>query len=252
MLIILVAVAELVPVRWRALAVGCTCFWLIPGSGLAPAIAYAFTYKSSVGWRGIFWFLTGMNALCTTLWFLFYRPPNFHMKHANARKIQFIKDFDYIGTILFILGMLLFLMGLAWGGTLHPWTSGHVIGTIVTGLAVLVGFICYETFMPLKEPVVPVHFFKRRRWNVTIILWGLGATMYYANAILWPSMVFTLYNKDGDIMWAGWASCIANSGIIFGEWLVPIGLHFPKRTIQISAAFATGCTFIAGESNQYG
>lgn len=214
---------------------------------MAPAIAYALTYRSSAGWRGVFYFLIGLNSLCTTLWFLFYRPPNFKMKHANARKIQFIAEFDYIGCALFILGMLLFLMGLAWGGTLHPWKSGHVIGTIIVGFFILVAFVLYEIYAPLKEPIMPIHFYKRKEWNVTIILWGLGATMYYANALLYPNMIATLYSDGRDIMWVGWASCIANSGIIFGEWLVPIGNYFPKRSRTISAAFAIGCAFIAGK-----
>jgi hypothetical protein len=37
------------------------------------------------------------------------------MKHPTARKMQFLKEFDYVGTLLISLGLLLFLMGLSWG-----------------------------------------------------------------------------------------------------------------------------------------
>ena len=50
---------------------------------------------------------------------------------------------DYGGILLFTAGMLLFLMGLSWGGSLYPWKSAHVIATLVVGLVLLVGFILY-------------------------------------------------------------------------------------------------------------
>jgi hypothetical protein len=49
------------------------------------------------------------------------------------------------------LGLLLFLMGLSWGGSLHPWGSAHVISTVVIGFLLLVAFFVWEAYMPLKE-----------------------------------------------------------------------------------------------------
>jgi len=31
--------------------------------------------------------------------------------------MQYLKEFDYIGTLMATLGLLLFLMGLSWGGS---------------------------------------------------------------------------------------------------------------------------------------
>jgi hypothetical protein len=55
--------------------------------------------------------LIGMNAVTTLLFFIFYHPPSFNMKHDRASKWLFIKNFDYIGIFLAVLGMLLMLMG---------------------------------------------------------------------------------------------------------------------------------------------
>ena len=224
-----------------------SCVWGIPFSGLAPVVSYAFIYQTKAGWRGIFYFLIGINVLVTAAWYFFYHPPNFQMKHAHGRKMQYIREFDYIGTLLLISGMLLFLMGLSWGGVIHPWKSAHVISTIVIGFLLLVAFALYEVYVPLKEPLVPMHLFKQRSWNVSVILWALGAAVYYANAILWPSMVATLYAPGHSVMWAGWASCVANSGILFGEYFVPLGALFPKKTWQIAASFAIGSAFVASK-----
>jgi hypothetical protein len=193
----------------------------------------------------IFYLLIALNAATTLAWYFFYKPPTFAMKHTHGAKIQFLKDFDYIGTLLFTLGLLLFLMGISWGGTLHPWGSAHVISTIVVGFLSLVSFFVYEAYAGLKEPLLPMHLLKNMPWNITVLLWALGAAIYYALAILWPTMVATLYSPGHGVMWAGWMSCISNSGILFGEF---VGAGFKKKTnIQIIVVFAIGSIFLAGK-----
>jgi hypothetical protein len=73
------------------------------------------------------------------------------MKHGREQKKEFIKNFDYVGTLLSTLGQLLFLMGLSWGGVLHPWKSAHVIVTIVIGFLLMVAFFVWEAYAPWKE-----------------------------------------------------------------------------------------------------
>jgi hypothetical protein len=222
--------------------------FLIPTAGFAPIISFSFVLRTSVGWRGVFYLLTALNVVTTLCWVFFYHPPNFQMKHGKGRMWQYIKDFDYLGAFFLILGMLLFLMGISWGGTVHPWKSASVICTIVIGFVLLVVFVLYEVYMPLKEPLVPMALFKNRTWNICIILWALGASVYYANAILWPTMVFTLYADGHGDLWPGWAACLSGSAVVFGELLVPLGALFPKKNIQIGITFAAGSIFIASKS----
>ncbi len=164
------------------------------------------------------------------------------MKHQSANKRKFIKDFDYIGIFLVTLGLLLFLMGISWGGNVHPWKSAAVICTIVIGFFVIVAFVLWETYGNLKEPMMPIHVFADRGWNITIILWALGAAIYYANAILWPSMVSALYSSGHSSMWAGWTSCIPGCGILIGEFCAA---GFKRKTnYQIMAVFPLGGIFL--------
>ncbi|KAF2122211.1 fungal trichothecene efflux pump [Lophiotrema nucula] len=237
------AVGELVPTTYRFLAQAWVFAWAIPSSGFAPAIAYAFVFQTSVGWRGIFYLLIALNAATTLAWYFFYKPPTFHQKHPSHHKRQFLLNFDYIGTLLFTLGLILFLMGISWGGALYPWNSAHVIATVVVGFASLVAFFVWEAYGNLKEPLLPMHLLKNMKWNVTVLLWALGAAIYYALAILWPSMVAVLYSSGHGVMWAGWVSCVSNSGILFGEF---VGAFFKKRTnIQIIVVFFIGSVFLA-------
>lgn len=50
---------------------------------------------------------------------------------------------DFVGMVLFVAGLVLFLMGLGWGGQKYPWRSAHVIATIVVGACSLVAFVVY-------------------------------------------------------------------------------------------------------------
>ncbi|KAF2737378.1 MFS general substrate transporter [Polyplosphaeria fusca] len=209
---------ELVPMKYR-LAGNAFCYlFCIPGSGVAPVISTSFIqYQPSVGWRGCYYVLIGINTASFLCWFFFYHPPTFHMKHGqNASLVKYIKQFDYAGTTLYTGGLLIFMMGLSWGGTVYPWASASVIATIVVGLVALVVFVLYESFMNLKEPLVPMHLFSNYGWNASVLLTGLGASVYYAFAIVWPSMVAVLYS-DGGVMSSAWLSCLVGLCITLGQ-----------------------------------
>lgn len=66
---------ELVPFKYRFLANGYVYLWGLLMSGLAPVIAYAFVYKTAVGWRGNFYLLIAFNGAALLSWYFFYHPP---------------------------------------------------------------------------------------------------------------------------------------------------------------------------------
>ncbi|PGH00780.1 hypothetical protein AJ80_09119 [Polytolypa hystricis UAMH7299] len=207
---------ELVPMKYRFLGNGIMYIFTLPGSGFAPAIGNAFILYTGVGWRGLYYVLIAINGTALACWYLFYHPPNFEMKHRGQSKLKFAKKFDWIGLILYTGGLLIFLMGLSWGGTVHPWDSADVIATLVIGFMAIVAFICWETFANLEEPLMPLHLFKNIEWVAAVVVSGLGASIYYAFSIVWPQMVIVLYQGD-DQMYGGWLSTLVGVGIIFGE-----------------------------------
>ncbi|KAI0130013.1 fungal trichothecene efflux pump-domain-containing protein [Xylariales sp. AK1849] len=103
----------------------------------------------TAGLRWCFWVLLIVNFLSDPCFYLFC-PPNFKMKFQGRTRTQQIKSFDYIGTFLTVSGLLLFLIGLTWGGTVHPWNSGHAIGMMVSGAVTIVVFILYELFTKIR------------------------------------------------------------------------------------------------------
>ncbi|KXJ90089.1 fungal trichothecene efflux pump [Microdochium bolleyi] len=236
---------ELVPMKYRFLGNAFLYLFCIPGSGIAPVIGYKMV-QSSLGWHGVYWILLGINGIALILWVLFYFPPSFGKKHAGDinSKMYWIKNFDYIGTMLFIAGFVVFLLGLSWGGALYPWKSAAVIGAIVSGFAVMVVFVLWEIYAPLKEPLVPMHLFRNGQWVSAVVLLGLGAGVYYAFAIILPIQAAVLYN-NGDLSEVAWISSIVGLGIITGQVLSgclaePIG----KTRIQCMTVFTIGGIFL--------
>lgn len=202
--------------KYRFAANSLLFIFCIPASGLAPAVSNAMILKTSVGWRGLYYILIAANGASLICWFLFYHPPTFHMKHRDASVLLFIRNLDYGGIFLYTAGLLLLLLGLSWGGSIHPWKSAAVIAPIVIGALLLVALGLYETYMPLKEPLIPVHLFKNGPWVASITLLGLGAGVYYAFALVWPTMVAVEYSH-GDALYGGLVSSVHGCAIIAGQ-----------------------------------
>lgn len=57
-----------------------------------------------------------------------------------------MKELDYGGMFLFTAGMVLFLIGLSWGGTVYPWASAQTLCTLLIGIGCLVALGLYGLF----------------------------------------------------------------------------------------------------------
>ncbi|KAL2833915.1 fungal trichothecene efflux pump [Aspergillus cavernicola] len=154
-------VSEIVPMKRRFIANAGLFLWT---NTLGPRIAFTIQDNTPVQWRGCFYYLIAMNALSVALWFFFYHPPTFHMLHKNKTARELIREFDFVGLLLFSSGMVLFLMGLNWGG------SGQVLGTLIAGFVTLVICVIYELKMPLKEPYLPLELFKNVKYTSCVDL----------------------------------------------------------------------------------
>lgn len=186
----------------------------IPFSGLAPAIANTLAVNAS--WRWCYYIMIIFNGLSATCYMLFYHPPTFQMKHSREEKLKIIKDFDYVGIFLFVSGIIVFLLGISWGGNVYPWKSAAVISSITIGAVVLIAFFVWEIYHPLEEPLVPMHLFRNRGWVISTLLVSIGASIYYAFGIVWPGMVNVLY-ANGDQVYAGWLQCCVGGAFTLGQ-----------------------------------
>jgi MFS family permease len=176
-------VTEIVPINWRFYSMGYVYTIAIPFTAIGPVVAQSFNTTAS-GWRGIYYMFIAINVVAAATFWLFYYPPNFDIKHSRDKltKMQIIKDFDYIGLVLFSGGLLVFLLGLQWGGNLHPWNSSWVIASIVVGGIAVIAFCFWEAYAPIKEPLVPPHLMKSWSWFATVMNLSLGVSLVSVDA----------------------------------------------------------------------
>src|SRR5579863_10462410 len=116
----------------------------------------------NVSWHWVFYVNVpfGVAALIV-LWTVL---PSVGRRTASAR------DLDYIGIVLFTAGVVPFMLGLSNKGNvsstgqLASWTDPDVIGLIVIGIVILVGFLLVE--FRAKQPIIPLELFKHRDYSV--------------------------------------------------------------------------------------
>ncbi|KAF5511964.1 Trichothecene efflux pump TRI12 [Colletotrichum aenigma] len=181
-------VQECVPNRHRVKAVG----GLDVSLALAftsPLVSYAFIAHQDIGWRGAYWYLFAFHCAAFVLLFLFYRPPDFEMKHRRDGKtrLQLLAQLDYVGVFLFMAGGVLFLLGINFGGRTYPWTHPGTIAPIVLGVCCFVGVGVWDAFAELEYPLFPPKLFRRvREFDMVMVVCFVGGMLYYSMNVLWP------------------------------------------------------------------
>lgn len=108
----LAATSELAPTSQRGKYVAVLVFTIVP---FCPSVLYGqlIAYYSSWRWIGCFCGIWAFIGLAITV--IFYHPPPRVNSQGLSRK-QVLAEIDYVGGLLSISGMLLFMMGMQWGG----------------------------------------------------------------------------------------------------------------------------------------
>jgi fucose permease len=79
---------------------------------------------------------------------------------SNAERIR---GLDGIGGILSVCWPIPLIFALQEAGVSHPWSSGVIVGTLVTGIVLFLLFGFYEawvTYRTTTEPIFPIHFLR--------------------------------------------------------------------------------------------
>lgn len=77
-------------------------------------------------------------------------------------RMDIIKRIDWIGALLSIGGVTLFLVALQAGGYQYAWTDGRVLGPLIVGLLMILAFPFWELY-GAHFPMVPREIFEGQR-----------------------------------------------------------------------------------------
>ncbi|ORX65363.1 MFS general substrate transporter, partial [Linderina pennispora] len=119
-------------------------------------------------WRIVFWINIPICIISMALIFFTLKLPK--TKGTFKEKI---KRIDFIGCVLFTIGMVPILLGLSWGGQQYEWTSAQVLACLICGFVVLLVF-GYVEYRFVADPIIPVRLLGNH--NVLAALGGVFAT----------------------------------------------------------------------------
>ena len=108
----LAVTSELAPTRKRGKYVAILIFTILP---FCPSVLWGQLIASHSSWRYCGVLCGSWAAVGLIMTILFYHPPPRVNSRGMSRK-EIIGQIDFVGGLLSISGMLLFMMGLTWGG----------------------------------------------------------------------------------------------------------------------------------------
>ncbi|GKZ28516.1 hypothetical protein AbraIFM66950_008375 [Aspergillus brasiliensis] len=131
----------------------------------------------------------------------------------------YIIEFDIIGILFMIGGLILFLTSFnIAGNTEGEWRSAKIIAMMVVGFVVLVGFVCYERWGAPK-PFIPYHLIANRTVIGACLLDITYQVSYYCWASYFTSFLQVVYNTS--LTQAGYISAIFD--LMDPIWLIGCG-----------------------------
>ncbi|KAF2502514.1 trichothecene efflux pump [Lophium mytilinum] len=203
------AIGELVEKRHRPVVFGL----MEASAGLSgtfgPVIANLLATRAT--WRLDLWISFILNVICLVLVFFFYRPIHHRLDDPDKTFWHHLKEIDHGGIFLLVGGLILFLVGISFGGIQYPWKSATVISMLVVGGVLLIMFGFYEAYARIPYPILPSALFTNGRNYMMITaattIYGMA---YLSTIVLLPQEVGYLFTKNPVTI--GWYSSAAGIG----------------------------------------
>lgn len=236
------AVQEIVPSAYRHVTIGLFDAASIVAQ-VMPLVSWVII-KETGNWRICYYVMIAFQVVNLGLLVLFYNPPSWEQKRSEHGKSagQLLREFDWLGLLLFLAGCTLFIVGVSWGGSMAPWVSATVLAPIIIGLLTLIGLGFYEAYYTLSAPLFPPRLFRAlRHFTVPMLVMAIGGMQYYSNATLWPRLSQLIYATD-EISKGLYAEVLP-LGTIIGGIIVAFSKYIGHQrwVIMFAVALQTAC-----------
>ncbi|KAJ4536620.1 hypothetical protein HRR76_004652 [Exophiala dermatitidis] len=241
----LAVTAELAPTRKRGQYVAVLVFTIVP---FCPSVLWGQLIAAHAGWR----YCTLFCGLWACVGFLgtlfFYFPPPRPNSRGLSRK-EIIAEIDFVGGGLSICGMILFLVGLQWGGYQYPWSSAHVLAPLLIGAFMLFVAFPFWEIKYAKFPMFPSRMKKEARiLTLTLIITAISGANFFSVIMFWPTQAFNVYGHDP--VGVGIRGIPIGFSILAGAcivlWLLSVFRGHNRELMIISSVLMTaGCGALA-------
>ena len=208
-------IADVVPARERGKYMGIMGGVFALSSVAGPLLGGWFT--EGIGWRWAFWMNIPLGILAIASAVVFLKLPK--VDHAKPR-------IDFTGMGLLAIASTCLVLVTTWGGTTYDWDSLVIIGLIAGFVVAAIAFVMVER--RAAEPIMPLHLFKDRNFNLTTIA-GLitGIAMFGALAYLptYLQMVTGVNATEAGLLMIPMMAALLVSSIISGQLVSRTGRY---------------------------
>lgn len=148
-------IADVVPARDRGKYMGIMGSVFAVSSVAGPLLGGWLT--EGPGWRWAFWISMPLGVLALFAAWKFMNLP----KHSSDSKPRI----DYVGMGLISVATTCLVLASTWGGSQYEWGSSMIIGLFIGAAVTGALFVWNES--KAAEPIIPLHLFKDRNFNLT-------------------------------------------------------------------------------------
>ncbi|CAK7200330.1 hypothetical protein SEUCBS139899_003021 [Sporothrix eucalyptigena] len=233
----LAGVSDIVPVKHRGTFLALMIVFLLP---FTPYVLYAQLLSSRSTWRWCMWISLIYNGV-VFLGLLFTYFPKAHPRMAGVTKRDILKQIDYVGAVLSIVGLTIFLVALQAGGYSHPWNSVYVLSQLIIGLVMIIAWIAWE-WKFAKWPMVPRQLFQGQyAVGLSFFVAFVAGINFYSLINFFPLTFSTVYNPDPvqiGLKGLGYGISVTSGAMFFNALLSVKSLHC-RWPIAIASAIMT-------------
>ncbi|PMD45398.1 MFS multidrug transporter-like protein [Hyaloscypha variabilis F] len=188
----LAATSELAPTAKRGKYVAVLVFTIIP---FCPSVLWGQLIASHAGWRWCGLLCGVWVSIGFFLTLIFYFPPP-RVNSLGLSRREVIAQIDFVGGLLSISGMVLFMAGMQWGGYQYSWKGAHVLVPLLLGTVLIIAFFFWEVY-GAKYPMFPARLKQAPRiLGLTLVITFISGANFFSIIMFWPTQAFNVYGHD--------------------------------------------------------
>ncbi|MUK01590.1 DHA2 family efflux MFS transporter permease subunit [Vibrio cholerae] len=207
-------IADVVPARERGKYMGVMGGVFAISSVAGPLLGGWFT--EGPGWRWVFWINIPLGLLALAGAVFFLKLPR---RRGKLR-------LDLGGMVLIAIATTCLVLFATWGGSKYEWTAPIILALIAGTILAAVAFVLVER--RTAEPIIPLHLFRDRNFNLTTIAGLLiGVAMFGAIGYLptYLQMAFGASATESGLLMIPMMGALLVASVVSGQLVSKTGRY---------------------------
>ncbi|WP_104118413.1 MDR family MFS transporter [Arthrobacter sp. B1805] len=207
-------IADVVPARERGKYMGVMGGVFAISSVAGPLLGGWFT--EGPGWRWVFWINIPLGLLALAGAVFFLKLPR---RRGKLR-------LDLGGMVLIAIATTCLVLFATWGGSKYEWTDPIILALIAGTILAAVAFVLVER--RTAEPIIPLHLFRDRNFNLTTIAGLLiGVAMFGAIGYLptYLQMAFGASATESGLLMIPMMGALLVASVVSGQLVSKTGRY---------------------------